>query len=203
MQSTRWQTARPGTARGRGWRARAASEAGFSLAEIFVVCAIFATMSAMTIMVTAAMIQPSKAESAAATVRGFLQTAREHAISHRRLVRISFPENNKIISQEVQLDGTLKDLTSLILENRMQWVKFDGIVDTPDHFGGADAVYFTGTAPVQFTSDGMFVDTNGDPTTGTVSIGVPHDTKSISAVTILGTTALVRQWRWDGVQWVE
>jgi hypothetical protein len=53
-----------------------------------------------------------------------------------------------------------------------------------------------------FTSEGTLVDGNGDPINGTLFFGVTGDPTSGRAVTIFGPTALLHQWRWDGIQWV-
>jgi hypothetical protein len=54
-----------------------------------------------------------------------------------------------------------------------------------------------------FTSDGTFVDANGDLLNGTITLSIPGQKNSSRAITVLGTTALIRAWRWDGKKWVE
>jgi hypothetical protein len=54
-----------------------------------------------------------------------------------------------------------------------------------------------------FPSEGMFADANGDPVNATILLGIPNQTSTASAVTIIGTTATIRVWKWDGSKWVQ
>jgi hypothetical protein len=54
-----------------------------------------------------------------------------------------------------------------------------------------------------FTSEGAFVDQNGDPVNGTVFLGRGIDPMTARAVTIFGPTALIRQWRWNSRVWTD
>ena len=63
------------------------------------------------------------------------------------------------------------------------------------------ATWFGGALTVSYTSEGEFVDENGDPANGSVFIGRNNEPLSARAVTIFGPTALVREWHWNGVQW--
>ena len=54
-----------------------------------------------------------------------------------------------------------------------------------------------------FTSEGTFVDQQGDPLNGTLFLSVPGDPSSARAITMFGPTALIRAWRWNGQEWVE
>jgi len=105
-----------------------------------------------------------------------------------------------------------------------------GVGDTPMQFcagmggnctcGGSDAVCFNGIAggpaTMEFTPTGAFIDgtTLGvNPTTainGTIYLGILPTGASPSqwshtarAVTVLGATGRVRQYRWDGANWQE
>ena len=95
-------------------------------------------------------------------------------------------------------------LRTIELENKMQ-LRLDPAVsaDTPDHFGNATATSFGATGSRMFTSEGTFVDANGDILNGTVFISTPGLQNSGRAVTVMGATALIRSWRWDGKKWVE
>ena len=70
--------------------------------------------------------------------------------------------------------GTRTILDTLTLEGENEFVQ-DGrsIPDTPDLFGGAAAVNFTGAEPVMFTSDGSLIDAAGDVTNGTIFVANP------------------------------
>ncbi len=54
-----------------------------------------------------------------------------------------------------------------------------------------------------FTSEGTFADVNGDPINATLLLGVANQPNTANAVTIIGTTATLRLWRWDGARWVQ
>jgi hypothetical protein len=54
-----------------------------------------------------------------------------------------------------------------------------------------------------FTSEGTFTNVDGDPVNISVFLGVSRVPTSANAITILGATAAIRAWRWDGRQWVE
>jgi len=49
----------------------------------------------------------------------------------------------------------------------------------------------------------MFTDSNGDPANATITLGIPGQVSTANAVTILGATATIRQFRWDGSRWNE
>ena len=78
-----------------------------------------------------------------------------------------------------------------------------GLPDTPDAFGMATATAFGALTPPMFTTDGSFINSNGDPLNGTLFIGVPGDTLAARAITIFGLTGAMRQWKWNGRAWVE
>jgi hypothetical protein len=54
-----------------------------------------------------------------------------------------------------------------------------------------------------FTSEGTFVDANGDVLNGTLFLSIAGEKNSARAITVFGTTGLLRVWRWDGQKWTE
>ena len=74
-----------------------------------------------------------------------------------------------------------------------------GLTNVPLAFGTVIAPLPT----IMFTSEGTLVDSSGDPVNGTVFLGTGIDKSSARAVTIFGTTALLRTWKWDGAKWAE
>ena len=83
----------------------------------------------------------------------------------------------------------------------MEFRLFTGIPDTPDLFGNTSATAFGTATTVSFSSEGCFVNQNGDPINGSVFLGKLNQPLSARAVTIFGPTALIREWRWNGSQW--
>lgn len=183
-------------------------ERGFSLLELMVVVGILGVLAAVTIMVSPAFMQHAKAESGIAQAVDALRVGRETALSQRRNVKIEFLGLTAIrtVRQDIGENGVVTGATVLStveLENNMQFRIEPGVPDTPDAFGNGSAISF-GTSPERmFTSEGTLVDQVGDVINGTVFLSIPGDTMSVRAISIFGPTALLRVWRWDGRQWVE
>ena len=95
-------------------------------------------------------------------------------------------------------------ITAMTLEGDQEFAR-DGLPDTPDAFGGpiANAINWTGVAPVMFTSDGSLIDNAGDVTNGTMFIIRPGFPETGRAVTIWGVTGLLRTWKWRGSGWMQ
>ena len=178
-------------------------QGGWSLVEMMFVVLIIAAVGAIAVMVMPIAIQFAKADSGVQQVESALRVAREQAIGQRRNVQVAFVAPNRITVTRVETDGTLTPISSTDLENRLQLILFAGLPDTPDAFGNATPASFGGAASVAFTSEGTFVDQNGDQVNGSVFIGVPNEPTSARAVTIFGPTALIRAWTWQGTNWVD
>ena len=99
--------------------------------------------------------------------------------------------------------GITTVISDTYLESGQKFVQVTGVPDTPDAFGGTPPIAFGSATAMMFTSEGTFVNSVGDPLNGTVFIGVPGQPTSARAITMLGTTALVHPWRWDGKRWVD
>jgi len=97
--------------------------------------------------------------------------------------------------------GYRTQIMDIPLDNGQQFKKYASLPDTPDAFGNANAIQFSGTGPWMFTSDGSLIDSNGDVSNGTIFLGVPADEKTARAVTVFGATGLMRTWRWRGTKW--
>jgi prepilin-type N-terminal cleavage/methylation domain-containing protein len=175
---------------------------GFSLAEMMVVLGLIAVMSAIAVMVMPTALRSATADSAATRVASVLRTAREQAISQRRNIRVTFTAPNQIVVTRINVPATsTTTLGTTVLEAGTAFQLFAGLPDTPDAFGNATATAFGTSTTVMFTSEGTFVDQNGDPVNGTLFLGRGIESLSARAVTIFGPTALIRQWRWNGGRW--
>lgn len=188
---------------------RLRSQRGFTLLELLMVVAIVGVLGAIAIGVTPGIINTAKGQSGAAQVASFMKRTREMAISRRRNIELRFIAPNQIQSAEraVPQDGVPTPaptvLETMMFEGGLQYARFNGVPDTPDAFGNAEAINLGGADPVMFTSEGSFSDVNGDPINVTLLLGVPARIETATAVTLLGTTAAVRSWRYDGSRWVQ
>ena len=177
---------------------------GFSLIEMMLVVTVGIILAAMAIPVSGSFISTAKADSSILAVIDALETARDRSVAERRNFEVSFVNPNHIRVERVEVPSGIKTLIAdNVLEGGQQFVRFAGMPDTPDMFGGAAAIKIGGTAPWMFTSDGTFMDSNGDPVNGTVFLGVPNESSTARAVTIFGVTGLTRSWKWRGAQWFE
>ena len=183
-------------------------EAGFTLLEVLVVVGILGTLAAMAMMVSPAFSQHARAEAGVSQVLDVLRSGREVAVSQRRNVEVLFIGLNAIRTRRIDIDANGNQtgttiLRTVELENRVQFRLEDAVPDTPDGFGNATAIKFDTVGPWMFTSEGTFVNGSGDPINGTVFLAIANQKNSARAITLLGTTALIRPWHWNGREWVE
>ena len=177
---------------------------GFSLIEMMVVVAIGIILAAVAVPVSSNFINTTRADSSVIATVDALTTARDRSVAERRNYLVAFvAPNHIVVTRQEQPSLTITPISDTALENGQQFVVFTALPDTPDLFGKASSVQFTGTGPWMFTSDGSFVDSNGDVANGTVFLGVPNAAPSARAVTIYGVTGLMRAWKWRGAQWYE
>ena len=154
------------------------------------------------------MIKTSKADGALWAAASGLRAARELSISNRRNVQLTFGTNTIMNTRVEFCSGTgCVPATTLIstfrLEGRAEFILTTGVPDTPDAFGMASATAFGSLTPPMFTTDGSFINSNGDVLNGTLFIGVPGDFLAARAITIFGVTGAMHLWRWNGRAWVE
>jgi Tfp pilus assembly protein FimT len=167
------------------------------------VVAIGGTLAAMAVLLTPSFIRQSQASSGIAQAVETIRSARDVAVSQRRNVEIRFIGNNEIQTVRQNIPAGTTMLRSVQLENGAQFALVAGVPDTPDAFGNPAAVAFGPAASRMFTSEGTLVNTTGDLVNGTLFLAIPGVANSARAITIFGTTGLLRVWRWDGGRWVE
>jgi prepilin-type N-terminal cleavage/methylation domain-containing protein len=181
---------------------------GFSVLELLMVIAVIGVLSAIAIGITPDILRSSRAEGAAAQVNAFLKRNRELAISRRRNIEIRFIAPNQIQAQQRPVPDPPNPLPAntvletMTFEGRLEYRTFAGQPDNPDLIGNVAAINLGGAAPAMFTSEGTFTDTNGDPINASLFLGVTQQPLTANSISILGTTAAVRAWRWNGSQWV-
>ena len=179
------------------------------------VVAIIGVLAAVAIGITPGIIQTAKGQSGTQQLASFLKRHRELAISRRRNIEIQFTAPNQVQSlQRAVPDPAVVPtppptvLETMYLEGRLEYRTFGAIPDTPDVFGNTEALWLGGAAPdpanpVLFTSEGSFTDSDGDPVNASIFLGVVNQPSTANALTIIGTTAAVRSWRYDGGRWVQ
>jgi prepilin-type N-terminal cleavage/methylation domain-containing protein len=177
-------------------------QAGFTLIEMMIVIAITVTLAGMAVPVSRGFLSAVKADASLGATVDVLTQARDQAVAQRRNFELAFVGNNhlQVWRNEVP-SGTRTQIMDIPLESRQQFTKFASLPDTPDMFGNATAIKFSGTGPWMFTSDGSLIDSNGDVSNGTIFLGVPNDVMTARAVTVFGATGLMRTWRWRGGKW--
>lgn len=188
---------------------RLRSAQGFSLIELLMVVAILCVLGGIAMGVTPNVIRVAKGQAGAAQLSSFLKRTRELAISRRRNIEIAFTAPNQVRSTQRAVPdppnplGASTVLETMYLEGRVEYRTFGGVPDTPDAFGNGAAIVLGGANPVMFTSEGSFTDVDGNPINASIFLGVQGQTNTANALTIIGTTATVRSFRWDGSRWVQ
>ena len=185
------------------------NEAGFTLLEVIIVVGLLGTLTAMAIMVSPSFLRMAKADAGVSQVMDVLRLARETAVSQRRNVMIRPIGLNALqtVRQDIGAGGVVTGTTVLRTvecENGVQFRLEPGVPNTPDLFPTNGTPISFGPSPSRmFTSEGTFVDQQGDPLNGTFFLSRPGDPLSARAITIFGPTALIRVWQWNGREWVE
>lgn len=183
--------------------ARSGSQAGFSLAEMVVVTALVVVGTAVAIPISQRMVANARGDTSLVMTATFLDLARSRAVAERRNIELVFVDTTRMQLVRIEVpDGTRTVIADLVLEGEQEFTKDGTLPDTPDAFGAATAVAFTGVPPVMFTSDGSLIDSAGDVTNGTVFVAKPGDLETARAVTITGVTGMVRSWKWRNSQWL-
>jgi type II secretory pathway pseudopilin PulG len=175
--------------------------AGFTVLELMLAAMLVMILAGMAMIITPAVLARARADSGASALLAVLRTAREQAISQRRIVRVEFLPPDQVRVVRVDIPAGTTTLLDARLENGVQFLLMPGVPDTPDAFGAAAAIDFGTAATFNFTSEGTFVDQNGDVLNGTVFVAVPNRPDTQAAVTIFGPTADLHAWRWNGATW--
>jgi Tfp pilus assembly protein FimT len=178
-------------------------EAGFSLVETGLVLSLMTIIAGFALVSMPAILPGMRADAALNQTVAQLRSGRELAVAQRRNIELRFLGNRQIqlVRRDVPAGTTV--LSTLELENNIEFLLFDGIPDSPDSFGNSSPVDFSGAALLIFLSDGTLVNNQGDPVSGSVFLGLANRRETARAVTILGATGRVRGYRWTGTFWTQ
>jgi prepilin-type N-terminal cleavage/methylation domain-containing protein len=180
---------------------RPSHQAGFTVLEVLSVLALSSMILAIFVGFfprAAAMVQ---GDADLRIVSWQLKLAREMAISQRRAIQLQFIPPNRLQIARVEPEGATIVVATSFLEHNSQFMLFPGQPDTPDGFGNPAPISFSGAASVMFTADGLLTDAAGHPVNGSVFLGQPGKVFSARALTIVGQTATIRLYRWNGTAW--
>jgi hypothetical protein len=150
------------------------------------------------------LVREARADSGVVAAVNVLRLARDRAIGERRNFQVRFiPPNQIQIARENIPGPTTTVVQDLFLEDDLEFRIMPSVPDTPDLFGLNGAISFGLSTTRVFTSEGTFVDSTGDPLNGTVFMAVNGQPLSQRAITILGSTALIHPWSWNGKRWTD
>jgi Tfp pilus assembly protein FimT len=182
-----------GRARGR--------QAGYSIAEAILVVALILVASSVAVLNIQSVYQSNQADTAVQIVTQAMRTARQLAISDRRVFRISFTAPRQIEIHRVDPGtGALTKVGESFLPPRIEFRCESGIPTsssaTPDNFGaGAVAIDFNSQTAVFFQPDGAGRDSVGRISNGLVYMARSGALASARAVTLFGSTGRIRSWK--------
>jgi Tfp pilus assembly protein FimT len=177
-------------------------EAGFSLIEASTVMLFIFIVSGFAILNLNGVMPGMRANAAATQTLAQLRSGREQAIAQRRNIELRFTGTNQIQLVRYNVPSGTTVLSTTTLEGRNEFRLFGGVSDTPDAFGNGSAVSFGGPGPWLFLSNGILVDSGANPINGTVFLGQADHPETARAVTILGATGRVRDYKWTGTAWI-
>jgi type II secretory pathway pseudopilin PulG len=176
-------------------------EHGFSLAELLVVVSIVMTISAMASAILMGPIATARADGQAQRLVGLFQLARETAIMRQRDVELVFDAAANRATLVLHDGGVPTPIREVSLEYGVGFRQFGGVPDTPDAFGAGNPIDFGGAARLIFISDGSLVGADDIPLNGTAYLGMNGRPETARAVTVTGSTARARVYRWTGSWW--
>ncbi len=176
---------------------------GFSLVELIIGLLLLTIIARYAVINFAGIVPGIKTNEASAQAVAQLRKGRQLAIAQRRNIEIRFVDPNQILLVRREVPSGTTVISTVTLENGVQFRRFDGLPDTPDAFGSGGAVDFGGAEALVFLTDGTLVDNQSQPVSGSVFLGLAGHSATARAVTILGSTGRVRAYRWNGSAWIQ
>jgi type II secretory pathway pseudopilin PulG len=180
-------------------------EAGYSVVEMMIVMAVGVTLVGMALMSSGAALTAFKARGVVSKVQAQFVRARETAISEQRDIKVVFNGTNEIDLVRVELPtsgGVLTTISKTMFEGGLTFLKVSGLPETPDPWGGNNALAFDTATEIRFRAGtGVLMDgTTLLPISGRVFVGVTGKPETAGMVSIFGPTGRIRAYHWEG-QW--
>lgn len=182
-------------------RLSAGSDYGMSLVELITVLAITTIISGIVFGGFSNYRATTQGDADMRLVEWQLKLGRETAINQRRAIEVHFTNPNLITLVRDEIPNGQTTISTVYLEHNTKFMQFAGEPDSPDAFGNAAPVSFSGAVTVMFTADGMLTDQLGNPTNGSVFLGQGAQPLSARVLTVFGATARIRSYRWNGTAW--
>lgn len=176
---------------------RMRSERGITLIETMMTLGIMAIVGGMAAAQMSTVRRSMQGDGAMRLVMSEITTAREMAMTQRRLMEVQFIGGNwvRIVRHELTNNQTTI-VHSVALEGGVTFSLVPQVPDTPDAFGNSSALAFGAAQILLFNGEGSLVDSSGSPINGTVFLSISSRPESARAVTVLGSTGRVRGYRW-------
>jgi prepilin-type N-terminal cleavage/methylation domain-containing protein len=177
------------------------ADGGFSLLELLVVLVISVAVLSIGLGGFNVALDTVRGDASMNKVLWQLKLAREMAINQRRAIelRVTPPNFLSIVRRNIPSGETV--VSTAVLENRTQFLRFAGLPDTPDGFGGTGAINLGQATAVMFNAEGQLVDQTGTIANISIFIGRPSAPMTARALTVFGPTSSIRTYRWNGSAW--
>jgi prepilin-type N-terminal cleavage/methylation domain-containing protein len=185
-------------------------EAGFTMIELMLALVIIGLVFGMAFEGYYTALPSMRANTGLQLLEAQLRQAREVAIDQRRYVQVTFQGTSELVAVIVGINGgSNTQLYDYLLPEKMSYTLFTGIGDTPDGYCSGQtmaAVTYNcsgSTLPctITFSSDGSVEDGQSGSKNGTIFIGIPGQTRTARAVTILSATGKIKGWQYTGSAW--
>jgi type II secretory pathway pseudopilin PulG len=179
-------------------------EAGFTVIELMLSIAVIVLVFGMAFESFQNALPSMRADSAMQLLEAQLRLARQVSIDRRQYVQVTFQGTSELVAVVVGSPNT--QLYDYFLPNRMVYMLFTGVGDTPDNYGDTSAVTYNcpgSTLPctITFQGDGSVQDGQSGSNNGSIFIGIAGQTQTARAVTILSATGKIKGWRYNGIAW--
>jgi len=176
---------------------------GYTIVEATVAIALISFSSSAAIIQLKNSLRTVDADVAAATVASQLKYAREIAVHSRCRVQVEFINPGTIRITKFEANETPVVITTTAIPSTISFALPAGIVDTPEGYGNAMPVNFGRGSGGNFQPDGIFTNSDGIVTSGTVFTLGPGGNDTARAVTLAGSNGRVRQYQIRNNTWIE